>query len=60
METNTRRVVLIERIINHPNPRLRYTTGLLSQRMAAIIKRIAPGRVVEWAVRRSFKLTNSR
>ncbi len=48
--------VLIEHIINDPNPRLRYTTGLMSQRMAAIIKRITPSRFMEWAIMKSFKL----
>jgi len=47
---------LIESIINNPAPRLRYTAGLMSQRMAAMIKRIAPGWFMEWAIMKSFKL----
>ena len=50
-----RLAILIERIINNPNPRLRYTTGLMSQRMWAIIKRLTPGRFIEWATLMSFK-----
>ena len=48
---------LIESIINNPSPRLRYTAGLKSQRMAAMIKRITPGWFTEWGVRKSFKLS---
>jgi NAD(P)-dependent dehydrogenase (short-subunit alcohol dehydrogenase family) len=48
---------LIESIINNPSPRLRYTAGLKSQRMAAIIKRITPGWLTEWGVRNSFELS---
>ena len=51
-----RLAILIEHIINNPNPRLRYTTGLMSQRMWAMIKRLAPGRFIEWATLKSFKL----
>ena len=46
---------LIEHIINQPNPRLRYTAGLLSQRMGALIRRITPGRFMEWVIKKSFK-----
>ena len=48
----------LKKVKNHPNPLLGYTAGSLSQRMAAIIKRIAPGRFLEWGVRRSLKLSN--
>ena len=48
--------VLIEHIINHHSPRLRYTAGLMSQRLAAITKRITPGWLMEWAIMKSFKL----
>ena len=47
--------ILIEHILNNPNPRLRYTTGLMSQRMWAIIKRLTPGRFIEYATLMSFK-----
>ena len=50
-----RLAVLIEHIINNPNPRLRYTTGLMSQRKWAIIKRLTPGRFTEWATLKSFR-----
>ena len=51
-----RLAALIESIINNPAPRLRYTAGLMSQRMAAMLKRITPGRFMEWAIMKSFKL----
>jgi NAD(P)-dependent dehydrogenase (short-subunit alcohol dehydrogenase family) len=47
--------ILVEHILNNPTPRLRYTTGLMSQRMWAIIKRLTPGRFIEWATLMSFK-----
>jgi short-subunit dehydrogenase len=49
-----RLAILIERIIKNPNPRLRYTTGLMSQRIWAMIIRFAPDRFLEWAKLKSF------
>ncbi len=39
---------LIERILRSPNPRLRYTAGMLGQRIVVPCKRLLPGRVFEW------------
>jgi NAD(P)-dependent dehydrogenase (short-subunit alcohol dehydrogenase family) len=40
--------LLVEKIIQHPNPRLRYPIGLLSQRIVVPLKRILPQRLFEW------------
>jgi NAD(P)-dependent dehydrogenase (short-subunit alcohol dehydrogenase family) len=47
---------LVEKIIRHPNPRLRYTVGPMLQRLGALLKRILPGRVFEWLMRQTYKL----
>ena len=47
---------LLERIINHPSPRLRYTVGFIPQRVAAFLKRIVPASFFEWAVMKTYKL----
>jgi NAD(P)-dependent dehydrogenase (short-subunit alcohol dehydrogenase family) len=48
--------VLLERIITHPAPRLRYTVGPLPQRLAALLKRVLPGRLFERLVMSAYKL----
>ncbi len=44
--------VLVDRILRHPNPRLRYTVGLASQRIVVPVKRLLPQRLFEWLFRR--------
>ncbi|REK07438.1 MAG: SDR family NAD(P)-dependent oxidoreductase [Planctomycetota bacterium] len=39
---------LVERILNHPRPRLRYPIGLASQRIVVPLKSYLPQRVFEW------------
>lgn len=38
----------LERIINHPSPRLRYRVGSVVEIVAVMLKRILPGRLFEW------------
>jgi hypothetical protein len=38
---------LVHKVINHPNPRLRYTTGPTAQRAAIWLKRSMPYAVIE-------------
>jgi NAD(P)-dependent dehydrogenase (short-subunit alcohol dehydrogenase family) len=45
---------LVGRILADPNPRTRYSVGMLSQRMVVPLKRILPQRVFEWAARQAF------
>jgi hypothetical protein len=47
---------LVERIITHPAPRLRYTAGAIPQRLGALLKRILPGRLFEWLMMATYKL----
>jgi hypothetical protein len=47
---------LVERIITHPAPRLRYTAGTMSQRVGALLKRVLPGRLFEWLMMATYKL----
>jgi NAD(P)-dependent dehydrogenase (short-subunit alcohol dehydrogenase family) len=45
---------LIERILRDPNPRLRYSIGMLGQRIVVPLKRLLPQRFFEWALRRAI------
>jgi NAD(P)-dependent dehydrogenase (short-subunit alcohol dehydrogenase family) len=45
---------LVGRILADPNPRTRYSVGMLSQRMVVPLKRLLPQRVFEWAARQAF------
>jgi NAD(P)-dependent dehydrogenase (short-subunit alcohol dehydrogenase family) len=45
---------LVARILADPDPRTRYSVGMLSQRMVVPLKRFLPQRVFEWAARRAF------
>ena len=47
---------LLEHIIRHPAPRLRYTAGTMSQRVGALLKRVLPGRLFEWLMMATYKL----
>jgi len=55
-------VPLIEHIITHPHPRLRYTIGPVTQRLGALLKRVIPGRWFEWLMMKTYRLpgTNGR
>ena len=45
---------LVEKILRDPNPRLRYSIGMLGQRIVVPLKRILPQRFFEWALRRAI------
>lgn len=47
---------LLERIITHPAPRLRYTAGTMPQRIGVLLKRVLPGRLFEWLMMATYKL----
>ena len=47
---------LIERIVKARVPRLRYSIGSGSERLAIFLKRILPSRVVEWTLMKYYKL----
>lgn len=47
---------LVERILRTPSPRVRYTVGGASQRMAAGLKRVFPSRVFEWGLRHYYRI----
>jgi len=51
---------LVEKIIETPSPRLRYTAGPALQRLALVLKRFAPQRLFEWGLRTYYKLDTSR
>ena len=45
---------LVERILSDPNPRLRYSIGMLGQRIVVPLKRLLPQRFFEGALRRAI------
>jgi NAD(P)-dependent dehydrogenase (short-subunit alcohol dehydrogenase family) len=47
---------LVERILRDPAPRLRYSVGMLGQRIVIPLKRILPQRLFEWALSRALGL----
>jgi len=47
---------LVERIIENPHPRARYTFGQVFQRAVPLLKRILPNRFVEWALGLYYKV----
>lgn len=47
---------LVERIINHPSPRLRYTVGPLGERIGPKLKSILPYRLYEYLFMKHYKL----
>jgi hypothetical protein len=47
---------LVERVLAARSPRLRYSVGMLSQRVVVVLKRILPARVFEWALAQAFGL----
>ncbi len=48
--------VLVEKVITHPAPRLRYTAGGMLQRFAAVFKRIAPASLFERAIMITYRI----
>lgn len=48
---------LVLRILQHPNPRLRYTVGNPFQRLAVHARRVLPDRFVEWSIMRYYRVT---
>jgi NAD(P)-dependent dehydrogenase (short-subunit alcohol dehydrogenase family) len=47
---------LVLRIVNQPNPRLRYTVGPGIQRAAVFLKRLLPYRLLEYGMRKYYRL----
>ena len=47
---------LLEKILHHPSPVLRYPVGKMSDRFAAGIKSFLPGKIYEWLVMKAYKL----
>ena len=47
---------LLEKILRHPSPALRYPVGKMSDRFAAAIKAFLPGRTYEWLIMKAYKL----
>jgi NAD(P)-dependent dehydrogenase (short-subunit alcohol dehydrogenase family) len=47
---------LIERILQSDAPRLRYSIGMLGQRIVVPLKRLLPQRLFEWALRKALGL----
>lgn len=47
---------LVWRIVNHPNPRLRYTAGPPLERAAVWLKRFLPHAALEYGMRRYYRL----
>jgi hypothetical protein len=39
---------LVERILNHRSPKMRYSVGMLGQRILVPLKRFLPQRIFEW------------
>jgi hypothetical protein len=48
--------VLIARILKNPRPRMRYTVGMMSQRIVVPLKRFLPQGLFEWLFRRVIGL----
>jgi GDP-D-mannose dehydratase len=47
---------LVERILNHSNPKLHYPVGMLSQRIVIPLKSYLPQRMYEWLAWRLLRL----
>ena len=47
---------LLERIIRHPAPRLRYRVGSTMQKTAAVLRRVLPDRLFEWIFMKVYGL----
>lgn len=47
---------LVERILRDPSPKLRYSVGMLGQRIVIPLKRILPQRLFEWVLAHALSL----
>jgi short-subunit dehydrogenase len=47
---------LLERIITHPSPRLRYSVGAVFQRAVATLKPFLPDRLFEWGLMKYYRV----
>jgi hypothetical protein len=47
---------LVERIIQTPSPRLRYTVGPVSEKLAVGLKKVMPARLFEWGLMKYYQL----
>lgn len=47
---------VLEKIINKPNPRLRYVVGAFDQKLAAFLKRLLPNRFFDWIIIKHYKV----
>jgi len=47
---------LLNKIINKPNPRLRYVIGAFDQKLAAFLKGILPNRIFDWIIMKHYKV----
>ena len=47
---------LLERIITHPSPRLRYSVGAVFQRAVATLKLFLPDRLFEWGLMKYYRV----
>lgn len=47
---------LLQRIIEHPAPRLRYSAGPIGQRLGVAARHVLPSRLFEWALKKSCGL----
>jgi NAD(P)-dependent dehydrogenase (short-subunit alcohol dehydrogenase family) len=47
----------IEKIIQHPSPKLRYKIASPLQKSSVILKKILPGRLFEWIIMKFYKVT---
>jgi NAD(P)-dependent dehydrogenase (short-subunit alcohol dehydrogenase family) len=48
--------LLLEKIINQPKPKLRYTSGKLEQRIAPFVKKVLPASLFEGAIMNNYKI----
>ena len=48
--------LLVEKIIKHPNPKVRYTAGKIEQRLSPIFKRLASSRTFEKVFMKYYQL----
>lgn len=47
---------LLNKIINKPNPRLRYTVGAFDQKLAVMLKRLLPNRLFDSIIMKHYKV----
>ena len=54
--TPERIAILLNKVVQMNSPRLRYTVGTFSQRIAVLLKKILPARLFESLISRSFQV----